>query len=133
MVKAYLVLDHSCINVLPSPSPSLHQFKPPLRIDTTTTTTNLGKPSSGAPTLPRRPSPLGSSNKLHRSRSPSQFNSNPPGSPPTTRVSSKPPPSPNPAVPNQHGHSATPPGNKPLNATARVQGFFDMLAHGRPG
>jgi len=100
--------------------------------DTTITKTNLGKPASATPAIPQRPSPTGSSNKLQRtdrSQSPSQYN-NPSKSapPPTTRV-----PTPNPAVssvPNQQSNTATS-TTKPHNTTGRVQGFFDMLAHGR--
>ena len=92
-----------------------------LHTDTTTTTTHLGKTASATPANSRRPSPSGSSNnKLQRSTPP-----------PTTRVSTKLPPSPNSAVfpvPNQPGQTATS-LTKPVNTTARVQGFFDMLAH----
>lgn len=137
MVKTYPVLDHFCVDFLPSPS-----FLSPIYsmgADTTNTRTNLGKPASAAPAVPRRPSPSGSSNKLQRpgrSQSPSQFNNNPSKSapPPTTRVPTKQPPSPNSAVllvPNQQGPTAQS-TTKPHNTTARVQGFFDsMLAHGR--
>jgi len=135
-VKTYPVLDLFCIDFLLPPS-----FLTPIysvETDTTSTNTNLGRPASAAPTVPRRPSPSGPSNKLRsgRSQSPSPFNNNPSKSvpPPTTRVSTKQPPNPNSAVssaPNQQGNTATS-TIKPHNTTARVQGFFDsMLSHGR--
>ena len=90
--------------------------------DTSSTMKNLGKTASATPAVPPRPLPSGSS-KLQRSTSP-----------PTTRVrvstGTKLPPSPNSAVfavPNQ----TVPSPNNPHNTTTRVQGFFDMLAHGR--
>ena len=101
------------------------------KIDTTSTKTmKLGKPAP--PAIPRRPSPSESSNKSLRPPSPSQSNNRSTSAPPpTTRVSTKQLPSPNPAVSNQQGQTATTP-TKFLNTTAKVQGFFDMLAHGRP-
>jgi len=132
VVKTYPVLDHICIDFLPSPS-----FLTPIYsmgTDTTITKTNLGKPASATPAIPQRPSPTGSSNKLQRtdrSQSPSQYN-NPSKSapPPTTRVPTPNPNSAVPSVPNQQSNTATS-TTKPHNTTGRVQGFFDMLAHGR--
>jgi hypothetical protein len=130
-VKTYPVLDHFCIDFLLSPSILL-----PIYSMGTDTKANLGKPASATPPISRRPSPSGSSNKLQRpdqSQSPSQFN-NPSKStpPPTTRVSTKQPANPNSAalsVPNHQGQTST--TTKPHNTTAKVQGFFDMLSHGR--
>lgn len=123
--------------------PTLYQF---MGSDTTTITTNLGKPA--APALPSRPSPSGSSNKLRRSspsssppnsqaypyqpyqnqrsRSPSHFNNTSKAVPPTTRGSSNPlnPKPPAFPVPNQESQVATTP-IKP-----EVQGVFDILTHG---
>ena len=123
VVKTYPVLDHFCIDFLPSPSFLTSIYS--MGTDTTTTKTNLGKAASATPAIPRRPSPASptvSSNKLQRtgrSQSPSQFN-NPskPAPPPTTRV---PTPNPNSAissVPNQQGNTATS-TTKPHNTTAR--------------
>ena len=131
-MKTYPVLDHFCIDFLLFPSILL-----PIYSVGTDTKANLGMPTSVTPPISRRPSPSGSStNKLQRpghSQSPSQsnnsFKSTPP---PTTRVSAKQSPNPSstaPSVPNHQGQTST--TTKPHNTTAKVQGFFDMLSHGR--
>jgi len=106
--------------------------------DKITTKTNLGRPASATPAIPQRPSPSGSSNNLQRSgrsQSPSRLNNNIPSKstpPPTAHVSTKQPPNSNSSVPspvpNQQSQTATS-INKHHSSTARVQGFFDMLAH----